>query len=76
MVVETKVSSGHQTVIPSKVRKEYKIEPGDIIEWIDLKNGVLIRARKKRTLKDIVGLVKVGGDAIESKKGIQKGGLK
>jgi len=32
-----------------------------------------VQPRKKRTLQDIVGIVKSGGDAVESKKRIQKG---
>lgn len=31
-----------------------------------------MKSRKKRTLKDIIGLVKAKGDAVESKKKIQK----
>jgi len=33
----------------------------------------MVQPRKKRTLKDIIGLVKAEGDAVESKKRVQKG---
>jgi len=73
MISETKVSKGYQTVIPAKIRKSYKITPGDVLEWIDTEEGILVHPRRKRTLQDIVGLVKTEGDAVESKKRVQKG---
>lgn len=33
----------------------------------------LVQVRKKRTIKDIIGLVKAEGDAVKSKKSLQKG---
>lgn len=73
MLYETKVSKGYQTVVPSAIRKAHNIIPGDILEWTDTNNGILVRPRKKRTLQDITGLVKSDGDAVESKKRVQKG---
>ena len=73
MLDETKVSKGYQTVVPSAIRKAHNIIPGDILEWTDTNNGILVQPRKKRTLKDIVSLVKSEGDAVESKRTIQKG---
>ena len=73
MLSETKISKGFQTVIPSKIRKHYKIKPGDILDWIDTEKGILVQPRKKRTLQDITGLVKTEGDAVESKKNVQMG---
>ena len=73
MLGETKVSKGYQTVVPSKIRKAHNIIPGDILEWTDTNKGILLHPRKKRTLEDITGLVKSEGDAVESKKKVQKG---
>ena len=73
MLGETKVSKGYQTVIPSKIRKAHSIIPGDILEWTDTNNGILVYPRKKRTLEDITGLVRSEGDAVKSKKKVQKG---
>lgn len=73
MLNETKISKGYQTVVPSKIRKAYGIMPGDILDWNDTEEGILVQPRKKRTLQDIIGLVKTEGDAVESKKSIQKG---
>ncbi len=73
MLSETVISKGYQTVVPASIRKTYKIAPGDILEWVENEKGILVQVRKKRTLKDIIGIVKTEGDAVESKKKIQKG---
>ena len=73
MLSETVISKGYQTVVPARIRKAHGITPGDVLEWIDTEQGILVQPRKKRTLQDIVGIVKSGGDAVESKKMIQKG---
>lgn len=73
MLSETVISKGYQTVVPARIRKAHRIMPGDVLEWIDTEQGILVHPRKKRTLQDIVGIVKSGGDAVESKKMIQKG---
>lgn len=69
----TIISKGYQTVVPAKIRKAHKIMPGDVLKWTDSEEGILVQPRKKRTLKDITGLVKTEGDAVESKKRAQKG---
>ena len=73
MLSETVISKGYQTVVPAKIRKTHHIMPGDVIEWVDDKKGIHVHIRKKRTLNDIIGIVKSEGDAVESKKFIQKG---
>jgi bifunctional DNA-binding transcriptional regulator/antitoxin component of YhaV-PrlF toxin-antitoxin module len=73
MLSETLISKGYQTVVPAKIRKAHKIMPGDVLEWIDDEKGIMVQPRKKRTFNDIIGLVKTEGDAVESKKWIQKG---
>ena len=73
MLSETVISKGYQTVVPAKIRKAHGITPGDVLEWTDTEQGILVQPRKKRTLQDIIGIVKSGGDAVESKKLIQKG---
>ncbi len=70
---ETVISKGYQTVVPAKIRKAHNIIPGDVLEWIDSEKGIIVQPRKKRVLKDIIGLVKAEGDAVESKKRVQKG---
>lgn len=73
MFDETVISKGYQTVVPAKIRRAHDILPGDVLEWIDTEKGIMVQPRKKRTLKDIIGLVKGEGNAVESKKRIQKG---
>ncbi len=68
MFSETIISKGYQTVVPAKIRRAHKIMPGDVLEWIDSENGIIVQPRKKRTLNDIIELVKAEGDAVESKK--------
>ncbi len=38
----------------------------------DSEKGIIVQPRKKRTLKDIIGLVKAEGDAVESKSGSRR----
>jgi len=73
MFNETVISKGYQTVVPAKIRRAHDILPGDVMEWSDTEIGIMVQPRKKRTLKDIIGLVKGEGDSVESKKRIQKG---
>jgi len=73
MLSETVISKGYQTVIPARIRKAHNIMPGDVLDWIDSETGIIVQPRKKRTLDDIIGLVKAEGDAVESKKRAQKG---
>lgn len=73
MLSETVISKGYQTVVPAKIRKTHKMMPGDVLEWTESEKGILVQVRKKRTLKDIIGIVKTEGDAVESKKSLQKG---
>ncbi len=46
---------------------------GDVLKWMENEKGILVQMRKKRILKDIIGIVKTEGDAVESKKSLQKG---
>ena len=39
----------------------------------DIDDDILVHQRKKRTMDDIIGFVKAEGNAVESKKVIQKG---
>ena len=73
MLSETKISDGNSTVIPSAIRKRFGISPGDILEWKVEETDIRIIPRKKVGLDDIEGMINVGGDAVESKKRVQKG---
>jgi AbrB family looped-hinge helix DNA binding protein len=74
MLSRTKISKCNSTVIPAEIRHAIGLEHGDILEW-DLKGDlILIKPRKKVTLEDIIGFCDEGGDAVEAKKRIQRGG--
>ena len=73
MLSETVISKGYQTVVPAKIRRVHNLMPGDVLEWIESEKGIIVQPRKKRTLKDITGIAQAGGDAVESKKQVQKG---
>jgi AbrB family looped-hinge helix DNA binding protein len=74
MLSETVVSSKYQTVVPSKVRKNYNVEPGDVLEWEVKGDTIIITVRKRVGVDDIKGLISVGGDAVASKRKVQRGG--
>jgi bifunctional DNA-binding transcriptional regulator/antitoxin component of YhaV-PrlF toxin-antitoxin module len=57
MVIETKISKGFQTVVPSNIIKMFKVGLGDIVEWRTNKNKVEILFRKKITINDVFGIV-------------------
>ena len=74
MLSKTKISKGYSTVIPAEIRHAMDLEPGDILEW-NIKGEVLmVKPRKKVTWDDVIGIISVGGDAVESKRRIQRGG--
>lgn len=74
MVTETKISKGFQTVVPSNIRKLFKVGPGDIVEWKTDKNKVEIIFRKRVTINDVFGIVDgPQTNSVEMKKRIQRG---
>ncbi len=74
MISKTKISEGNSTVLPSRIRKQLDLKPGDILEW-ELEDSVIrIVPRKRTRLEHIVGLIGKGGDALAAKKEAQKGG--
>ena len=56
MVVETKVYQKNQTTIPTVYTKKYNVEPGDIVEWEENKDGKFyVTFRKKVTISEMIG---------------------
>jgi bifunctional DNA-binding transcriptional regulator/antitoxin component of YhaV-PrlF toxin-antitoxin module len=70
---ETVISSKYQTVVPSKIRKKYRVEPGDVLEWEVKGDMLIVKVRKKVTIDDIDGMIDVGGDSVKDKRKIQRG---
>ncbi len=57
-MVETKISKGFKITIPSEIRKELGISENDKVEWlINQDNEVVIKVKKKKSLKDIIGII-------------------
>ncbi len=73
MLSKTKISRKFSTVIPSKIRKEMGLDSGDVLTWRVKDDKIELTPRKKTELKDITGLISAGGDAVISKKDIQRG---
>jgi len=73
MLSKTKISKGFQTVIPSAVRSTFAVEPGDYVEWERGSDGLVIRFRKRKRLRDLEGIGGSPADAVEVKKRAQRG---
>lgn len=65
MATLTRVSSAHTTVVPAALRHEIGLEPGDQLEWELHGDELRARRRKNVRLKDIVGMISYGGDAVK-----------
>ena len=71
MLTETKISDGFLTVVPKPVRQLLDVHQGDLVQW-NLRGGeIWIQIRKRKTIRDVVGLISYGGNAVESKKAAQ-----
>jgi AbrB family looped-hinge helix DNA binding protein len=73
MLSKTKISKGFQTVIPSAVRETFDVGPGDFVEWSEGQDGLVVRFRKRKTLRDLTGIGSAPTDAVEVKKRVQRG---
>jgi len=73
MLSRTKISNGYQTVIPSAVRQTFDVEPGDYVEWAEGREGLVVRFRKRKGLRDLAGIGSAPADAVEVKRRIQRG---
>jgi len=73
MLGKTKVSKGFQTVIPSAVRDRFDVEPGDYVEWEEGPDGLRVRFRRRKRLRDLEGIGATPADAVEVKKRVQRG---
>ncbi len=75
-MITTKVYDNNQTAIPSEIRKMFKVQANDIVEWIVNENGEInINFRKRSRLDDIVGIVssKKPIDSVKIQKRIDHG---
>jgi len=75
--LRTKISKGYQVVVPSELRREFRLEVGDEVIWTLDKGWISTRFTKKSALSNIIGLGKSGtkASAVALKKRVQKGEL-
>ena len=75
--IRTRISKGYQVVVPSEVRRQYKLGVGDEVVWGVGDEGVTTEFRKKPSLYNIVSLGKSGvrGNSVERKRRVQRGEL-
>ena len=73
MISRTKVSKGYLTVVPKEVRRASQVREGDVLEWSLEGDVIVVRPRHRRTVDDIAGVISHGGDAVASKRGVQRG---
>ncbi|MGQ0797132.1 MAG: AbrB/MazE/SpoVT family DNA-binding domain-containing protein [Methanobacteriota archaeon] len=72
MISRTKVSKGYLTVVPKEVRRASQVREGDVLEWSLEGDVIVVRPRHRRTVDDIAGIISHGGDAVASKRGVQR----
>jgi bifunctional DNA-binding transcriptional regulator/antitoxin component of YhaV-PrlF toxin-antitoxin module len=76
VIMRSKMSMGFRVVVPREVRDVLGLAPGDFIVW-ELHGDCAVgrpEKREKKLIKGINGIISVGGDALVSKKKIQRGG--
>lgn len=45
--IETKLSSGFQTVLPAEIREKFGVGPGDEVVWTMIGDEIFVRVRKR-----------------------------
>ncbi|TLZ75873.1 MAG: AbrB/MazE/SpoVT family DNA-binding domain-containing protein [Methanobacteriota archaeon] len=73
MPSRTKVSKGYLTVVPREIRKASDVREGDVLEWSLEGDKIVVRPRHLRTIDDVVAVFSNGGDAVASKRDVQRG---
>ncbi|MEK6957971.1 MAG: AbrB/MazE/SpoVT family DNA-binding domain-containing protein [archaeon] len=66
-VYDVKLSKGYQFTLQAKSRRKHGLRPGQEIRVIDLDKEIILRPKRKGSLKNLVGKFKVGKkfDAVE-----------
>lgn len=59
-VYDVKLSKGYQFTLKAKSRLKHAIKPGGTIQVIDLDKEIILRPKKKGSLKNLVGKFKTG----------------
>ena len=59
-VYDIKLSKGYQFTLQAKSRKKHNLRPGQEIHVIDLDKEIILRPKKKGSLKHLVGKLRGG----------------
>lgn len=59
-VYEIKMSKGSQFTLQARTRRKYDMKPGGSIQVIDFGKELLLRPKKKGSLKGLIGKFKAG----------------
>ncbi len=68
---ESRIYTRNLTIVPTKVRRATGARAGDILEWRMRGSQILIRVRRRKSIEDISGLMRHGGNSVASKKALQ-----
>ena len=59
-VYDVKLSKGYQFTLQAKSRRKHGLKPGGTIRVIDLDKEIILRPKKKGSLKNLVGKFRAG----------------
>lgn len=59
-VYDVKLSKGYQFTLQAKSRRKHSLKPGATMQVIDLEKEIILRPKKKGSLKNLVGKFKAG----------------
>jgi bifunctional DNA-binding transcriptional regulator/antitoxin component of YhaV-PrlF toxin-antitoxin module len=60
---DSTISKGYLTVVPKHIRTSIQINVGDVLSWSIEGDRIVVKPRRRKTIRDIVGLVAHGGGA-------------
>lgn len=69
---ESRASKGYLTVVPKGIRRAAAIGEGDLLEREEDEGRVVVRKRNRRTASEITGIISHGGNAVLSKREVQR----
>ncbi len=59
---DSTISKGFLTVVPKHIRTSAQINVGDILTWSLEGDRIVVKPHRRKSLKDIAGLIAHGGD--------------
>ncbi len=59
-------------MVPKAVREKVDVQEGDVLAWQVRAGELVVRRRRPKSLKDMVGVIAHGGDAVADKRRLQR----